>query len=240
MKLASSQAPGHVFDIRVQAAIFVHHQHRRQFVGIGGPDQIALDGAVALRGGDGDEPGGDAAVVGWNLDRPGVIGPQHLEQRRRADAEGGELLGAIEKPAAAHSAVHIDVKQVQKLLGKVRRLFSLHGIPPEPSPRRFRSRPECDRRMPRLCRGRGKNGKNPWRRCGGADRSWPMRRSESRRCYHGAASGEAADRTRAHGRRRRRNWTFEIPALRHAAPRLPGRVAARWFCRRRRLSRPSR
>ena len=62
----------------------------------------------------------------------------------------------------------------------------------------------------------------------------PQRES---RCYHGAASGEAADGTRAHGRRQRRNWTFEIPALRHAAPRLPGRFAARRICRRRRLSR---
>ena len=130
-EIGERQTPGHILDVWVEPTIFVDNQDRRQFVGAGGPDQIALDAAVALRGRDGHELGDNPAVIGLDLDRPRVIGPQHLEQRRGADALGSVLLRAIEEAPAGYAAVHIGVEDVQEFLGKVRRLFSLHESLPD-------------------------------------------------------------------------------------------------------------
>ncbi len=55
-EIGGAQTPRHIFDIRIEAAIFVHHQHAGQFpAGIGWTHQVPVDGAVALRrryGGD--------------------------------------------------------------------------------------------------------------------------------------------------------------------------------------------
>ena len=70
----------------------------------------------------------DAAVVFRDLDRPGVIRPEHLEQRRRGHASDGELLGAGEKFAPGNFPMHVEVEQVQKLLREVRCFLSFHQV----------------------------------------------------------------------------------------------------------------
>ena len=75
--------------------------------------------AVALRRRHVDPFRDDAGVVGRHLDRPGVVGPQHLEERARADAADGEFLRAVKEGASAHAAMHIEVEKIEQLLREV-------------------------------------------------------------------------------------------------------------------------
>jgi hypothetical protein len=54
----------------------------------------------------------DPFIVGRNLDRPGIIRLQHLQQRRRGHPADGEFLRAIEELAPADPAVHVSIEQV--------------------------------------------------------------------------------------------------------------------------------
>ncbi|MPN39469.1 hypothetical protein SDC9_186997 [bioreactor metagenome] len=61
------KAPGNVLDMRIEPTILMHHQHsRRLALGICRFDEIALQGAIALRRRDFHEPCLDAGVVARN------------------------------------------------------------------------------------------------------------------------------------------------------------------------------
>ena len=123
------EASRHVLDVGVQATVLVDDEDARELLRVGRPDEIAFDFTIPLGRGHGFRRRADARVVGLDLDRPGVVRLQHLEQRRGARPADGELLGACEERAPAHAAVHVDVEQVQQFLREVRRLLSAHGIP---------------------------------------------------------------------------------------------------------------
>ena len=63
----------------------------------------------------------------WNLDCPGIVRLEHLEQSRRGHTADRKFLRTVQKVAAAHPAMHVSVEKIQKLLRKVRCLFAFHG-----------------------------------------------------------------------------------------------------------------
>ncbi len=131
-EIGRAQAARHIFDVRIESAIFVDHEDTRQFSrGLRRPNQISFDAAVAFRRRHGDVLGLDAAVVLGNLLRPGVIGTQALPDPHGRHAANREFLRAFQEIAALDFAVHIAVKQIQQLLRILARLPSLHwDIPP--------------------------------------------------------------------------------------------------------------
>src|SRR5262249_2055675 len=94
------------------------------------PYQIALDAAVALRRRNHCGLARDPAVVFWNLDRPRVVWPQHLEECCCRHAAGGKLLRTVEKIAAAEPSMHVLIKQAREFLREVRCLFPFHETLP--------------------------------------------------------------------------------------------------------------
>src|SRR5262245_48674696 len=72
----------------------------------------------------------DAAVVFRDLDRPSVIRPEHLEQRRRGHTSDSELLRASEEFAPGNFPMHVKIEQVQKLLREIGCLLSFHRSAP--------------------------------------------------------------------------------------------------------------
>jgi len=109
-----------VLDIGVEATIFVDDEDRREPGRVRRPHQVALDAAIALRRRHRGGFGLDPLVVRRNLDRPGVIRPQHLEERGGGQPADGEFLRAMQKPAAADRAMHVAVEQVQQPLREIR------------------------------------------------------------------------------------------------------------------------
>ena len=63
--------------------------------------------------------------------RPGVIRPQHLEQRRRREPADGEFLRAVAEIAAINVAVHVTVEEIEQFLRKIGRLLSFHRSAPD-------------------------------------------------------------------------------------------------------------
>src|SRR5262249_55752750 len=72
----------------------------------------------------------DLRVVGLDLLRPRVVGPEAFEQRERRHAADGEFLRALEKIATRDLAVLILMEKVEQLLGIIRRSLSVHGDAP--------------------------------------------------------------------------------------------------------------
>ena len=123
-----SEPARHVFDIGIEAAVLVHDQDGRQFSGrIRGPHQIALDASVALRRRHRDGLGLDATVILRDLDRPGVVRLEHLEQRLCGHAADGKLLRPVEERAAVDATMHVFIEQVEKFLREIRCFLSFHG-----------------------------------------------------------------------------------------------------------------
>ncbi len=133
-EILRAQAAGDVFDIGVEPAVFVHHQHARQLArGIGRLHEQAFDAARTLRGRHGDDLGLDALVVLRHLLRPRVVRPQHFKQGRGRHAADGKLLRALQKIAALNLAVDILVEQVEQFLRKVAGFHPFHdrfSLPP--------------------------------------------------------------------------------------------------------------
>src|SRR5262249_18335916 len=120
-----------ILDVRVDAAVLVYHQNHGQFSGgIRRTNQVAADGPVALWRLHRCRLSLDAAVVLRDLDRPGVIGPEHLEQRSRRDPPDREFLRTVEKLAPVNFTVHVKVEQVQKLLREIGCFLSFHRSAP--------------------------------------------------------------------------------------------------------------
>jgi hypothetical protein len=90
----------------------VDDEHGGQLPTLGRAREVTFDRAV---------PGGrlhglvahlEALVVGRHLLRPGVVGPQALEDGRDGQAADRELAGAVEEGAAVDVAVLVLVKEV--------------------------------------------------------------------------------------------------------------------------------
>ena len=133
-EIRDRQPPRDILDEGVEAAILVDDDDRRLFRVVGRPREVALDRAISLRRLQGLGRCLDPLVVRLDLDRPGVIRPEHLEQRHRGDAADREFLRAVEKLPPADAAMHIAVEKVQQFLWKVRCLLALwlafHDRPP--------------------------------------------------------------------------------------------------------------
>jgi hypothetical protein len=118
----------HVLDVRIEAAVLVDDEDGREPVVVGRPRQIAADASVPLRRRDDDSLRPDPPVVGLNLDRPGVVGFEHLKKRRGRGACGRECLRPFQEGAAAHATIDIEVEEIEKLLRKVRRFLPFHAV----------------------------------------------------------------------------------------------------------------
>jgi hypothetical protein len=124
------QPPRDVLDVRVQAAILVDDEDRRELRVIGlrageeTPDLPAAFGRPVR-----DVFGADPGVVGRDLLRECVVRAEPLEQRlgrHAAHREGGRTTDEV---ATAQSAVRVVVVEVEQLLIEVPGLFSFHGDP---------------------------------------------------------------------------------------------------------------
>ena len=119
-------APGHVGDVGVQPPVLVHDDHAAAPAPARGPDEIALDLAVALGRGIRDGLALDARVVLVYLLRQRVVRREHIEQGGGGEAAYGELGRLVEKLPALDDAVHVLIEQIQQFLVEITRLSALH------------------------------------------------------------------------------------------------------------------
>jgi hypothetical protein len=103
----------------------VDHQDHRQLLVVCRPREVALDAAVALRRRHGGGLRLDPLVVSRHLDRPGIVGLQHLKERGCGHPADGEFLGAVQERATADRAVYIAVEEVQQLLREIGCFFAV-------------------------------------------------------------------------------------------------------------------
>ncbi len=131
-EVVERQAPRDVFDVRIEAAVLVDHEHGRAAcpVALAGLAHVRLDLAVALRRVDLDPLGLDPLVVLGHLLRLGEFRIHQFEQhRRRSWPPTAYFAGAIEEAAAIDEAVHVFVENGPQLWIEVFRgqlLFEFH------------------------------------------------------------------------------------------------------------------
>jgi len=115
------QAPRDVLDVRVQASVFVNHQHGRQLgsARAGRARQVAVDAARAAGRGIVEPFDCQPRIVLRNLLAGCKVRAQRGEQARSAQARLGEPLRLREKPPPVQAAVDVSVKQEQQLLVKI-------------------------------------------------------------------------------------------------------------------------
>ena len=122
------QPAGNVFDVGVEAPVFVHHQNAGQLaIRLGGLGQVALDAAVTGGRGDIDHAGADACIVFGHHLAHGKVGAQSRQQAHGRGATHGKLLGLFQKTTPVHQTVHIGIKQDQQFLVEVLCGLALHG-----------------------------------------------------------------------------------------------------------------
>src|ERR1044072_6375859 len=81
---------------------------------------VAFDRAVPFRRRHGLVTDLDAFVVCRHLLRPGVVGPEALEDCRDSQTTDSELCGTVQEGAPVDIAVLIFVKEVQQILRVIR------------------------------------------------------------------------------------------------------------------------
>ena len=119
-EVVEREPTGDVFDVRIEAAVLVDDQHRRQLAGgIRGTREIAARLAGPLRRIELEVFGLQPLVVLRHDLRLGEPGVQGIEQHGGGHAADRELRGAIEKAAAVDVAVHVGVEQDQQVLVEV-------------------------------------------------------------------------------------------------------------------------
>ena len=124
------QPPRDILDVRVQPAILVDDEDRRELRVLGlRAGEEALDLPAALGRLIRDVFGADPRVVGRDLLRERVVGAEPLEQRLGGDAAHGEGRRPAGELATAQSAVRVVVVEVEQFLIEVPGLFSFHGDP---------------------------------------------------------------------------------------------------------------
>src|SRR6185369_9919281 len=114
-----------VFDMRIQAAIFVDHDDAGQFrgrfrsrVGTGGADEISFDAAVTLRRRYGFVGGLDPVIGLIHLLPLRVVGHERIDNHGGGEAAYGEALDAVHEGAAADHAVNKQVVKLYCVAGK--------------------------------------------------------------------------------------------------------------------------
>ena len=118
-----------VFDVRVQAAVFVDHQHAGQLARCASRfGHIGLQAAVARRRRHVDHLGGETWVVFGDDLCGGKVGAERGQQAGRRHATHGELGGAVEKTPPVQVAVHIGVKQDEQFLVEISSGEAGHGV----------------------------------------------------------------------------------------------------------------
>ncbi|MBG6077759.1 hypothetical protein IWX85_003612 [Polaromonas sp. CG_9.11] len=117
------QTPRNVFDVRVQAQVFVDHQHRRQSgrARTGRSCQVTLDAAIAGGRWNTRALGLEPRIVLRNLLSRCKVGAQRRQQADGGDPRRGKLLRLHQKTAPVQGAVDIGIKQNQQFLFKVLR-----------------------------------------------------------------------------------------------------------------------
>jgi hypothetical protein len=127
-EIGRGETTGDVFDVRIEAAIFVNDEDDRMLAIFYRTREIAFDRAV---------PGGrlhcfvanlDAFVIRRDLLRPGIVRRQALKDCHRGQSAGRELAKTIKEGTAVDVAVLVLVKQVQQLLRVIRCLLSFHSF----------------------------------------------------------------------------------------------------------------
>ena len=107
--------PRDVLDVRVQPAVLVHDQHRRQLARrLGRPHQIPAHLLVALGRRVLHVRRRQPRVVFGDLLRLGELRVQRVEHHRRGHAADGVLAGLVEEATAVERAVDVGVKQDQQ------------------------------------------------------------------------------------------------------------------------------
>jgi hypothetical protein len=123
-EIRCSQTARDVFDIRVQAAVFVYHQYSGQLsISVRGTNEIPSDASVALWRRYGRIFRLDLLVVLGDLLCQSVIRPETFPDGHRRQAAYGILLCGIQEFTAAELAVNVTIKYVQQLLRKIGRFF---------------------------------------------------------------------------------------------------------------------
>ena len=111
-EVVERQAARDVLDVRVQPAVLVDDEDRRQLAGgLGRPHEVAAHLAVALRRVVLDVLHLDARVVGLDDLRLGELRAELIEQHRGGHAADGVLGGLVEEAAAVERAVDVGVEQ---------------------------------------------------------------------------------------------------------------------------------
>lgn len=124
------EAAGDVFDVRIQTAVFMHHQHHRQLaLGVLGRGQIAAHGAVAFRRRDLHEAGIQAFVVRRDQRRRKARA-QRTEQTRRCNATDCITRGRRQEIAPTDAAVHVLVEQFENFRIKIGSGLAAHVVAP--------------------------------------------------------------------------------------------------------------
>ena len=122
------EPPGDIFDVRIQPAVLVDHQHAGQLAARPGrAGKVAFDAAVALRRLHRRVLRLQPRIVLRHLLRPGVVGPEAFEDGGDGQPADGELSRPVQKRAAVDVAMLVLVKEIQELLRIVGRLLSFHG-----------------------------------------------------------------------------------------------------------------
>ena len=115
-KAIEREAARDVLNVRVQAAVLVHHQHRRQSAcGPGGARQVAAATAVTAACVEVKELGAQPSVVGLDELRGGERRAQRRQQTGRCGAGRREARGAVQEAAPVDGAVDILIEQAQHL-----------------------------------------------------------------------------------------------------------------------------
>src|SRR5436309_7891879 len=123
-----SQTPRDVPDVRVQTAIFMDKQDRRQFpFRISRCHQIAAGFGVALRGRIAKFLTLDSRIGGGNLLSQKKVRLEGFEHGCRCHAAHGILRSAVNKLTAVDATMHVTVKQIQNFLRKIACFHSLHN-----------------------------------------------------------------------------------------------------------------
>ncbi len=113
-------APGHVFDIGIEATVLVHDDDARHLaLGLGRAHQIGTDLAVAPGRGIADILGDDVGVGKGDLLRQRIVGRERVEHGDRRHAAQGEGGGAVEEFAAVEFAVHVEIVELEQFGGEV-------------------------------------------------------------------------------------------------------------------------
>src|ERR1041385_8793987 len=93
VEIGDSEAARDIFDVRIPAAIFVHHDDAGKLARFRRPRAVAIDGAVALRRFHDHRGSLDSRIILRHLLRPRVIVLETLQDGQRRKRRGSESLG---------------------------------------------------------------------------------------------------------------------------------------------------